>query len=179
MNTRESLESLEKSVEYFLDQLEGIEEEQLFSKPSEEEWSLGQLYVHLIQSTRNMSSSIELCREGTHESVVIGGTRSSNGDAVILNGGFPDIRIHVPPSPFYTPQQPKSKAELAEGLRVIVLHMREIEPTLGDIPVERTLIDPNFGGLSAVDWFHLAAFHFRHHLKQLRRLLQFAGVATQ
>ncbi|WP_372663514.1 DinB family protein [Cohnella sp.] len=83
MNTKESLSQLEETVAYYLEQLKGISEEQLTRQPSEEQWSIGQLYVHLINATHFMSlRNIGLCQEGNPESIVVGGVKSEAGEAL-------------------------------------------------------------------------------------------------
>lgn len=90
MNTQASLSALEETVSYYLEQLQRIGEEQLSLKPSEEEWSLGQLYNHLIGATQYMSlRNIGLCREGNKDTIVVGGAKSEAGEAVFRNGVFP------------------------------------------------------------------------------------------
>ncbi|MGG4500440.1 hypothetical protein [Paenibacillus polymyxa] len=49
-------------------------------------------------------------------------------------GSFPPIRIWVPDSPQYTPQQPKSKEQFIEGLRGVVERMKRTEITLRQAP---------------------------------------------
>ncbi|QMV41892.1 DinB family protein [Cohnella cholangitidis] len=179
MNTQASLSALEETVSYYLEQLQRIGEEQLSLRPSEEEWSLGQLYNHLIGATQYMSlRNIGLCREGDKETIVVGGAKSEAGEAVFRNGGFPDAKISVPPSPQYTPRQPNGKEELSEGLLGIVRQMRDIEPTLREISPENAANHPRLGALTAKEWFQLVEMHFRHHLKQLHRLQQFAGIGA-
>ncbi|QJD85431.1 DinB family protein [Cohnella herbarum] len=179
MDTRESLKRLEETVDYYLEQLEGIAEEPLSRKPSEEEWSIGQLYVHLIQSSRFMNlRHIGLCQEGNDPAIVVGGVKNEAGFEVFRNSGFSDVKIHVPPSPQYTPKQPDGKAELNEGMRALVLSMKEIEPKLQEIPPEHTVLHPRLGALNAEEWFKMVEIHFGHHLKQLRRLQQFIGAGA-
>lgn len=174
MNTRESLSQLETTISYYLEQLQGVSEEQLTRQPAEEKWSIGQLYVHLIQATQFMSlRNIGLCQEGEPESIIVGGTKSDAGVGVFQLGGFPDIKIHVPPSPQYTPKQPNNKEELAEGLHNIVERMKAIEPILAGIPEEHSASHPRLGELNAKEWYCLVEMHFRHHLKQLSSLQQF------
>jgi hypothetical protein len=174
MNTRESLSQLDTTIGYYLEQLQGVSEEQLTRQPAEDKWSIGQLYVHLIQATQFMSlRNIGLCQEGNSESITVGGMKSDTGVGVFQLGRFPDIKIHVPPSPQYSPMQPNNKEELAQGLHKIVERMKAVEPTLAGIPPEHSAPHPNLGDLNATEWFSMVEMHFRHHLKQLGSLQQF------
>ncbi|WP_256759303.1 DinB family protein [Cohnella sp. WQ 127256] len=178
MQTRDSLQCLEETIAYYLEQLRGISEDQLILKPSEDDWSIGQMVVHLIQATQNMSlRNIDLCKEGNPDTIVAS-TKTEAGEAMFLNNGFPDVKISVPPSPQYTPQQPNGKEELSQGLNNIIQRMKEIEPAINGIPMERAMNHPRLGALNAQEWFVLAEFHFRHHLKQLHRLQQSIGAGA-
>ena len=92
--------------------------------------------------------------------------------AIFDQGGFPPLRIHVPPSPQYTPEQPDSKEQLVQGLNTVIQRMKEIEPSLEKTSKENTMPHPSFGGLYAEEWFLLVEMHYRHHLRQLDRLKQ-------
>jgi hypothetical protein len=177
MNTKESLHALEETVSYYLEQLEGVSEEQLCRKPSDEEWSLGQVYIHLINTTQFMSMrNIKLCREEAKDATAVGGVKTDAGEAVFRNGGFPDTKIAVPPSPQYTPPQPNGKEQLTSGLLNILQQMQEIEPMLQDISSDVTAAHPRLGALNAKEWFNMVEMHFRHHVKQLHRLQSFVGI---
>lgn len=179
MNTRESLSRLEETAAYYLEQLKGISEEQLTRKPSEEQWSVGQLYVHLINATQFMSlRNIGLCQEGNPESILAGVAKSEAGEALFLNGGFPDVKIHVPPTPQYTPSQPNNAEELTQGLLNVVERMKAIEPALDAIPSENSALHPRLGAFNAKEWFCMVEMHFRHHLKQLKSLQHFLNQET-
>lgn len=170
-STAEALQALEKSVERYIDELDSFSMEQLLAKPSEEDWSIGQMYVHLIQSARNMHlRNADQCITG-NEAVLVGtGEKTENGKKAFELGGFPPIRIRVPASPQYTPQQPESKEQLIDGLQAVVERMRRTEPALDQAPHENTVPHPNFGALNAAEWFLLVEMHYRHHFLQLERL---------
>jgi hypothetical protein len=166
MNTKQSLEQLEELVDLYTQQLERYDMDQLTRTPEEGEWSLGQVYVHLIQTSLHMQlRQIEACRQSRGAA----GVKNEQGQAVFALGAFPPIRIRVI-SEAHTPSQPESKVQLAEGLKEVVRRMREIEPVLEQIPAEHTAPHPRLGELTAKEWFTLIAMHFRHHLRQKERL---------
>jgi hypothetical protein len=80
------------------------------------------------------------------------------------------VRVHVPPSPQYTPGQPESKDQLVQGLNVVMQKMKEIEPTIENAPLQNTVSHPRLGALNAKEWFMLIEMHYRHHLLQKERL---------
>jgi hypothetical protein len=171
MNTTETLQRFEEVMNHYLEELNGFSMEQLKRQPSENEWSIGQMYLHLINATRNMHlRNIDLCMTQNEGSVGPQGEKTEDGQAVFEQGSFPPVRIHVPPSPQYTPLQPESKDQLVQGLNVVMQKMKEIEPTIDNAPLQNTVAHPRFGGLNAKEWFKLIEMHYRHHLLQKERL---------
>ncbi|MBB3111328.1 hypothetical protein FHS18_003396 [Paenibacillus phyllosphaerae] len=172
--TMEALQAFEATVGRYFVELENLDMTQLLAKPNEEEWSIGQMYMHLIQSAQFMHlRNVDLCLAGND---VLSGQeldKTENGRAAFERGSFPPIRIRVPASPQYTPQQPENKEQLTEGLRGVVERMRRTEIALSQPHQGNKAIHPNFGALDATEWFLLVEMHYRHHLLQLERLQHF------
>ncbi|MFS0837411.1 DinB family protein [Paenibacillus sp. 1P03SA] len=169
MNTLDTLNRFEQLAETYIQELDNYSLEELTRKPEEDQWSLGQMYVHLINSAlyRHLPN-MEACRTSsvTEEAA----EKTERGVEAYARGSYPPIRIQVPPSKEYTPLQPESKEQLADGLREVIRAMRVIQPVLADIPAANTVAHPGFGGLNAVEWFALVEMHYRHHLLQKERL---------
>ncbi|MFK4343208.1 MULTISPECIES: DinB family protein [unclassified Paenibacillus] len=165
--TTETLQRFEQTVQHYLLELDHFSLEQLQYTPQEGEWSLGQMYLHLVNSALYMHlKNIDLCLKPDGEI----GTKTEAGTAIFDLGGFPPVRIQVPPSPQYTPPQPTGKEEIVEGLNVVIGKMREIEPNVGETAGKSTVSHPRFGALNAGEWFTLIEMHYRHHLLQKERL---------
>ena len=83
MKTIESLQHFEQLMNTYLDELTGFSMEQLTWQPSENEWSLGQMYLHLINSALYMQiRNIEDCMSPNAEDIrsTRGKNRSGKGD---------------------------------------------------------------------------------------------------
>ena len=170
MNTSEALQRFKDTAFYYLRELDHFSMEQLKWKTSEDEWSIGQMYQHLINSAlymhlRNIESCIIM-----KDSLADVAEKTREGAEIFEHGGFPPIRIKVPPSPKYTPQQPESQEQLIHGLNIVIHRMEDTEPKLEKIPNEHVVLHPKFGALNAKEWFLLIEMHYRHHLLQLDRL---------
>lgn len=173
MNTTEALQQIQETVAHYLDELDGFSMEQLRFQPTESDWSIGQMYQHLIQSAQDMQlRNIERCLSQGNDSATAIAEKTEVGAAIFEQGSFPPQRIHIPPSPQYTPKQPETKEELIEGLTSVIQRMKEIEPALAEASAESTVPHPRFGALDAKEWFLLIEMHYRHHLRQLERLKQ-------
>ncbi|MCC3379570.1 DinB family protein [Paenibacillus farraposensis] len=167
MNTTETLQRFEETVQHYLLELDSFSLEQLQYVPQEGEWSLGQMYLHLVDSALHMHlKNMELCLKPDGEM----GLKTETGTAIFNLGGFPPMRIQVPPSPQYTPPQPTSKEDIVERLHTVIHRMREIEPVLRESSGGYTISHPRFGALNAREWFLLIEMHYRHHLLQKERL---------
>ncbi|ANY70663.1 hypothetical protein BBD42_09720 [Paenibacillus sp. BIHB 4019] len=183
MNTLQSIKQFEPLKEQYERELELFTLEQLQQKPTEQEWSIGQVYVHLINSALYMQlSSAEQCLSG--ESSASGSPSDSTSEmkemkerknAIYAEGSLPPIRVHVDPFPGYTPIQPGSKEELIQGMAEVLRRLKELEPAVAQAPEHRTVPHPGFGEMNAKEWFLLVEMHFRHHLRQLERLKPFVA----
>ncbi|RJX37093.1 DinB family protein [Paenibacillus pinisoli] len=189
MDTKQTLDKFKETVNSYIRELDGISLEQLLWKPAEDEWSLGQMHMHLIQSAQFMHlRNVSLCLAPNGDPRVSSTEKTKLGEELYKAGSFPPNRVQVPPSPQYTPQQPESKEQLVDGLRDTVRRMTELEPAVAAFNraaqetisesgkatafqlVRNTVVHPAFGGLNGLEWFQLVEMHFRHHLLQKKRL---------
>ncbi|MGN7359051.1 DinB family protein [Paenibacillus sp. SAF-054] len=170
MDTQATIQDLERITQHYLEELECFSMEELTRKPGEEEWSLGQMYMHLIQASLYLHlKNVRTCAASA-EGVITGGEKTERGKAAFAERAFPPIRVQVPPSPAYTPPQPGSKEQIREGLIHVLAEMRKSEPLVHTAPPENRVIHPGFGALNAEEWFALIEMHYRHHLRQKERL---------
>ncbi|MED5016501.1 DinB family protein [Paenibacillus chibensis] len=170
--TKESLQRFEETALHYIHELDSFSLDQLQQKPSDNEWSIGQMIQHLINSALHMHlRNMDQCLVPKDPQGSPAG-KTETGAAAFAQGSFPPIRIQVPPSPQYTPKQPESKEQLIQGLHAVIQRMKEAEPTLEKASKQNTLSHPSFGGLNAEEWFLLVEMHYRHHLLQLDRLKQ-------
>ncbi|WP_019422807.1 DinB family protein [Paenibacillus sp. OSY-SE] len=171
---RQSLEGLENIgalVEQYRNGLDPYTIEQLRYKANDDQWSLGQMYNHLIQSAMFMQiGAIAKCAEAESTDTAEG--KSEDGQRIFQMGSFPPIKIKVPDSPQYTPSQPESKEQLAEGLEKVWEQAQSWAAKLHEIPGNRKVKHPKLGYLNALEWFQLIEMHLRHHLRQQATLEQ-------
>lgn len=161
------MKKFEELATYYMEELEKYSTEQFRIKPSAEEWSLGQMYNHLIASTYMQLDAIAKCR-----TVVPSATnkKTDTGERVYKLGAFPNIQIKVPNHPGYTPENPSNKEEIQKRILKLITVVKDIEPTLSSIPSDCKVEHPGLGYLNAAEWFQLISMHFAHHLRQKDRL---------
>ncbi len=160
-------EKFETLALYYINELNKYSLEQLRRKPSEEEWSLGQMYYHLLTASNMQLHAIEQCATG---SAIISGKKTEMGEDVYKMGAFPPIQIKIPNRPGYTPENPTNKENLKQGLLQLIDKMKKTQLKLSSIPSHHTVAHPGLGHLCATEWFQLVYMHFAHHLHQKERL---------
>jgi DinB superfamily len=172
--TKEVLKSFELTVERYLAELTKLNMDKIHRKLNEEDWSIGQMYVHLIQSAFMHLHNVEQCLAGNESTLNPTKEKTEQGKIVFKLEQFPAVRIKVPASRNYTPQSPESMEHLVEGLHSVVERMRNTESVLLQVPVSNKILHPAFGALNAQEWFMLIEMHYRHHFLQLDRLKSLA-----
>ncbi|OWR31787.1 hypothetical protein CDO73_04715 [Saccharibacillus sp. O23] len=184
------LQSVERSTAHYLEQMEALSLEQLRRQPADDEWSLGQMLLHLAQAALRMQfenarrsladadTASEPAPAPSEEDSPTGKTEA--GEATFRAGSFPPDPVKVPASPQYTPLQPGSKAQIRAALEEVLEALRELEPEAARSASQRTALHPRLGGLTAAEWLRLTEMHYRHHRLQEARLLAWleAGPAT-
>ncbi|TPV46025.1 DinB family protein [Bacillus dicomae] len=161
------MKKFEELATYYMEELEKYSTEQFRIKPSAEEWSLGQMYNHLISATRMQLDAIAKCRNEVPSAT---NKKTDMGEKVYMMGAFPDIKIKLPDHPGYTPENPANKADVQKQLLELITIIKKIEPTLPTIPSDCKVAHPGLGYLNAAEWFQLISMHFAHHLRQKERL---------
>lgn len=161
------MKKFEELATYYIEELEKYSIEQFRMKPSHEEWSLGQMYNHLISATRMQLDAIAKCRT---EAPSATNKKTDTGEKVYMIGAFPDIKIKLPDHPGYTPENPSNKEDVQKQLLELITIVKDIEPTLSSIPSDCKVEHPGLGYLHAAEWFQLIFMHFAHHLRQKERL---------
>jgi DinB family protein len=163
------IEDFNQTIDEWIKESERYNFTQLSAKPSPASWSMGQLYMHLIQSTHFFIRQIKICTSGNDN---INEEAFDAAKAMFRNNEFPDLLLEGPPSNATTPQ-PVSKEYLVTELQ----HLKD------EINKEGALISASqyrgktkhfgLGYFTANEWLQFAEMHFRHHLRQKKRLDDF------
>ncbi|PWT70702.1 MAG: hypothetical protein C5B59_20070 [Bacteroidetes bacterium] len=162
MTTKE----LHHTVQFWIEELEHYDYAELSSKPTPASWSLGQMYMHLIEATDFFLDQAIICvsiNDHAHEQ------SSANAKVMFRNNEFPDKIIEGPPANAFTPE-PKNKSEILDGLNKLQIKLGEVESKLlfgGHAGKTR---HPGLQYFSANEWLHFADMHLRHHRRQKSRL---------
>lgn len=149
--------------------LERYTPEQLQYKPGPEEWSIGQMYSHVIMSSLFFfADHTEKCLAGHKTSA---GDKTRNGKIVFFFNSFPPMRFKMPKRIAVEPHQPKNLQEIREGLDNLLARVDEVKKKFdAGFDPQKKRENPIFGWLNAAEWWQLMEMHFRHHLRQKARI---------
>jgi hypothetical protein len=141
-------------------------------KPRPGAWSLGQLYLHLLQSTEHFIRQAKIAAATDEHRDE---TMHPNARRMFDNNSFPDQLLEGPDNDDNVPQ-PQSKEEL-------VTRLTRIRDDINSGSIASALSGP--GGktrhpgllfFSAHEWLQFAEMHLRHHYRQRQRIeAQLAG----
>jgi hypothetical protein len=162
----ESFKDFEKIQKVWSEALNVYSEAEITKKGTDNYWSIGQIYLHLINSTIAFhGKQIELCVTTKNE----GNSKKNFKGFMVYNilGKFPPVKIKVQASSDYTPNAPMSKSEVKLGLEEVLRKMKLWKDLLNNDLGGKTP-HPGFGFLNAQEWFALIPMHWQHHLRQKR-----------
>lgn len=162
-------EEFKRTIDHWLEQLDRYGFPQLRAKPSQSAWSLGQVYMHLIESTAHFLEEARRClssNDHEHEEA------SPSAKMMFDSNELPDILIEGPASNRNTPQ-PDSKDQLINGLMNLKAELDTLCALMSVSEFRGKTRHPGLRYFGAHDWLRFAEMHFRHHLRQKRRIDDF------
>ena len=117
-----NLEKLEKQthqvIDYWIDEYKRHDFEKILMKPSENEWSMGQVGIHLWMSAKGFFfKNAEKClsQEGTEK----GKSKKFAAHFIFILKMMPPVRYEMPKQVAVVPKQPESKEQLIGKLEEI------------------------------------------------------------
>lgn len=163
------IKDFNNTIDLWIKALDQYDFRQLCTKPSADGWSLGQVYVHLIDDTNYYIEQVKLCIATNEHSLE---EASPTAKVMFLNNDFPDMAIEGAPSNSTMPQ-PESKAQLITHLTDIKNEINLLLELLEKSPAKGKTKHPGLHYFNAPEWLQFAEMHFRHHLRQKKRIDHF------
>ncbi|QNF32240.1 DinB family protein [Adhaeribacter swui] len=155
-----------RTVDYWLAALEPYSLAQLCAQPSPGSWSLGQLYLHLINDTTFFIDQIKTCVVTNDHADQ---EASLFAQTLFRNNAFPDEVIEGSPENAFIPQ-PTSKEQLRHRLQDLKVAMNQAAALLQNSAFKGKTKHPGLNYFNAAEWLQFAEMHFRHHLRQKQRI---------
>jgi hypothetical protein len=102
---------------------------------------------------------------------------SPAAQTMFRNNAFPDMVIEGAPSNAYI-MQPESKEQLVKDLLNLKEEMNRVGALISQTIALGKTKHPGLGYFSAEEWLQFAGMHFRHHLRQKKRIDAFLKVMS-
>ena len=160
------IEDFNRTIDIWIKELENYGFIHLLAKPSPNSWSLGQVYMHLIDETNYYIKQIKICVSG-NENVIE--EASPDAKTMFYNNAFPDIVIEGAPANAYVPE-PGNKEQLISCLMNLKDEINNVAILISKSPFKGKTKHPGLNYFNANEWFQFAEMHFRHHLRQKKRI---------
>ena len=174
MNTARLETKTQAVIDEYIRDLDRYTMEQLLMKPSPNEWSMGQVYIHLWMSAKGFFyKKAEQCL--TKEGAEQGKSKNWKGHLVFLMGKMPTVRVKMPEKVAVEPKQPESKEQLISKLNEIKQLSSSYISRIPDADPSYKAKHPIFDYLNTAEWISLCNMHFRHHEEQKKRIRQHFG----
>lgn len=175
------LQRFNDTVGQWIGYLDDYTLEMLQQPPRTGSWSLGQVYIHIINDTRyfvqQMKESLKSPADDDKE-------MHPAAKTMLRNNAFPDRMIEGPAT--HTPiPQPDSKERLSKGLVSIrdavndlfadanVAGSNVAEVNVAEVNVAAATgktAHPGLGYFTSLEWLQFAEMHMRHHFRQKKRI---------
>jgi len=173
-----NLEKLEKqthqAIDYWIDEYKRYDFDKILTKPSENEWSLGQVGIHLWMSAKGFFfKNAEKClsKEGTEK----GKGKKLGAHIIFTFKIMPPVRYEMPKQVAVVPKQPESKEQMIAKLEEIKKMASEYIHRIPQSDPELKIKHPFLGWLNTAEWITLCNIHCRHHIRQKERIEKHFG----
>jgi hypothetical protein len=166
-----TIDDFNHTIDIYINALRRYTFEELCVTPSARSWSIGQMYIHLIQDTGFYIDQIEIATASDEQS---DRKLLPHGKWMLDRNEFPDEIIEGAPSNAFI-AQPPSKQQLMQDLLSLKERMINAATLISNTSFSGKTKHPGLGYFNASEWFQLAEMHFRHHLRQKKRIDEFLG----
>ncbi|SFN42969.1 DinB superfamily protein [Chitinophaga sp. YR627] len=160
------LEQFNHTITTWINYLDDYTLEMLHQQPLPGSWSLGQVYIHIIDDTQYQAGQMKQALTDVHNSHE---DMHPNARQMFLHNSFPDIQIEGPAT--NTPiRQPQSKEELREALLQIKADVNKSAEDQQLLKAKGKSLHPGLLYFSAAEWVQFMEMHMRHHFRQKERI---------
>ncbi|GGM95309.1 hypothetical protein GCM10010967_30910 [Dyadobacter beijingensis] len=167
MNTR--VKDYHNTIDNWLLALEPYDIARLLAQPGPGAWSLGQVYMHMLDEADFHFNQIKICLASNDYAME---DATSAAKTMLRNNAFPDEIIEGPATNAYV-RQPDCKQFLIDRLCRLKTLVIETDRLIATSLFHGKAKHPGLHYLGAEEWFQFSEMHFRHHLRQKARIEAF------
>jgi hypothetical protein len=168
------LSELESTIGTWIDALAHYDFNVLQARPNKDSWSLGQVYMHILEDTNFYADQVESClTESDNQSA----EKNDFATRLFLNNDFPDERIKGNAAASQMPE-PASKSDLVKQMDQLKTRLTSLWLRVENSNSTGKAKHPGMGYFNAREWLTFAEIHMRHHLRQKRRIEDAIRIST-
>ena len=174
MNLQKLEKQTHEAIDYWIDEYKRYDFEKIVSQPAENSWSLGQVGIHLWMSAKGFFfKNAEKClsKEGTEK----GKGKKFAAHLIFTLRTLPPVQYEMPKQVAVVPKQPESKEQLIAKLEEIKQTASTYIKRIPESDPELKIKHPFLGWLNTAEWIELCNIHFRHHVRQKKRIEKHFG----
>jgi hypothetical protein len=154
------------TIDIWISELEAYDFETLTIQPGPGSWSVGQVYMHILDEADFQLGQITVCLSSNADA---NGEATREAKKMFEKNSFPNLLIEGPPSNAFV-QQPESKEHIKQRLMDLKRRVNAADARISASPFQGKAMHPGLHYLSAREWLQFSEMHFRHHLRQKARL---------
>lgn len=168
------LKQLEVLLDHYQRKIAEYMPENFVKTGTGEEWSMGQLYTHLLDSSQFFRYQVRCCLQ--QEKGQEGGDKTAAGENIYQYESFPPIKIKIPEA--WRGADPIAQAQeaypprLEEERHKLTLLLAPLQTDAGVYKTFHQVC----GWLNGLEWFKMAEMHWRHHLRQQQEIEKTLGL---
>jgi hypothetical protein len=166
MESKNPIAAFNQTIDHWIEALASYSQVQLCDQPGKEQWSIGQVYMHLINETEFYIREIEVCLADNKNSKE---EMNMEGKILFQMNGFPEEKLKRPKgNP--EPQLPENNEKLLEEMKGLKLKLNLLWKEVEQFENSGKTRHPGFLYFNAKEWFQFAEMHLRHHLRQKEKI---------
>jgi len=164
------IEKFNESLDIWINELDKFTLEQLLKMPDEKNWSLGQVYMHIIEEANWYNDQCKLALSDLENADK---PLSDDAKKLFEAGSFADKKIQGDPSLFENVKQPVSVEQLSEDLIKVKSSTNDLWNKIENSETNGRSEFPGLGYFNCHEWLQFSEMHMRHHLRQKTRIEEF------
>ncbi len=170
MDMNRYFESYKSTAEQLINQAANYTEAEFSLAPAEEQWSMSEMYRHIVLVTEKCLDNVDSCREGNGKR-----QKFAFGPALFsLMGSFPPIKLRIKKvtesvKHIYNPEAITISEAVAE-LQASINKMEQYQAVVKNTDKHLRIEHWAGGWFTAAQWYQSAEMHIRHHLRQKKRI---------
>ncbi|HLP21123.1 MAG TPA: DinB family protein [Chitinophagales bacterium] len=174
MNLQKLEKQTHEAIDYWINEYKRYDFDQITRKPTEHDWSLGQVGIHLWMSAKGFFfKNAERClmQEGTEA----GKKMKFSSHIIFTFKMLPPVKYEMPRQVAVVPKQPETKEQLIAKLEEVKAMASDFIKRIPQSNPDLKIKHPFLGWLNTAEWITLCNIHFRHHVRQKKRIEKYFG----